>query len=132
MVRHTEYCSDAKEDFTNPFRLATFAEKSKFIPPIATAPFPLNVKIPTILGKYNGMPDPSDHLLNFTTVGGVSGWTLAYWCHMFALTLTGATREWFEYYQMLKSRTGMICWPNFHNILVNKRNTCGTRLRFLM
>ncbi|XP_076887045.1 uncharacterized protein LOC143537076 [Bidens hawaiensis] len=42
------------------------------------------------------MTDPSDHLLNFTGVGGVSGWTLPYWCHMFALTLTGAAREWFE------------------------------------
>ncbi|XP_076951464.1 uncharacterized protein LOC143624844 [Bidens hawaiensis] len=73
-----------------------FAEKSKFIVPIATAPFPFNVKIPTSLGKYNGMTDPSDHLLNFVAVGGVSGWTLPYWCHMFALTFTRAAREWFE------------------------------------
>ncbi|XP_076915349.1 uncharacterized protein LOC143574662 [Bidens hawaiensis] len=42
------------------------------------------------------MTDPSDHLLNFKAVSGVSGWTLPYWCHMFALTLTGAAREWFE------------------------------------
>ncbi|XP_076881869.1 uncharacterized protein LOC143530129 [Bidens hawaiensis] len=42
------------------------------------------------------MTDPSDHLQNFVAVGGVSGWTLPYWCHMFALTLTGAAREWFE------------------------------------
>ncbi|XP_076941684.1 uncharacterized protein LOC143611358 [Bidens hawaiensis] len=42
------------------------------------------------------MTDPSDHLLNFVAVGGVSGWTLPYWCHMFALTFTGAAREWFE------------------------------------
>ncbi|XP_076955093.1 uncharacterized protein LOC143629806 [Bidens hawaiensis] len=42
------------------------------------------------------MTDPSDHLQNFVAVGGVSGWTLPYCCHMFALTLTGATREWFE------------------------------------
>ncbi|XP_076960154.1 uncharacterized protein LOC143636451 [Bidens hawaiensis] len=42
------------------------------------------------------MTDPSDHLLNFVAVEGVSGWTLPYWCHMFALTFTGATREWFE------------------------------------
>ncbi|XP_076944436.1 uncharacterized protein LOC143615086 [Bidens hawaiensis] len=56
----------------------------------------MNVKIPSNLGKYNGMTDPSDHLLNFTAVRGVSGWTLPYRCHMFALTLTGAAREWFE------------------------------------
>ncbi|XP_076923848.1 uncharacterized protein LOC143586121 [Bidens hawaiensis] len=42
------------------------------------------------------MTDPNDHLLNFLAVGGVSGWTLPYWCHMFALALTGAAREWFE------------------------------------
>ncbi|XP_076958334.1 uncharacterized protein LOC143634032 [Bidens hawaiensis] len=42
------------------------------------------------------MTDPSDHLQNFVEVGGVSGWTLPYWCHMFTLTLIGATREWFE------------------------------------
>ncbi|XP_076936517.1 uncharacterized protein LOC143603660 [Bidens hawaiensis] len=42
------------------------------------------------------MSDPSDHLLNFVPVGGVNGWTLPYWCHIFALTLTEATREWLE------------------------------------
>ncbi|XP_076931721.1 uncharacterized protein LOC143596966 [Bidens hawaiensis] len=42
------------------------------------------------------MTDPSDHLQNFVAVGGVSGWTLPYWCHMFALILTGVAREWFE------------------------------------
>ncbi|XP_076920910.1 uncharacterized protein LOC143582166 [Bidens hawaiensis] len=42
------------------------------------------------------MTDLSDHLLRFEAVGGVSGWTLPYWCHMFALTFTGAAREWFE------------------------------------
>ncbi|XP_076938907.1 uncharacterized protein LOC143607288 [Bidens hawaiensis] len=72
------------------------SKKSKFIPRIATAPFPMNVKIPSKLQKYNGMTDPSDHLLNFTAVGGASGWTLPYLCHMFALTLTGAARKWFE------------------------------------
>ncbi|XP_076929046.1 uncharacterized protein LOC143593240 [Bidens hawaiensis] len=42
------------------------------------------------------MTNPSDHLLRFVAVGGNSGWTLPYWCHMFALTFTGAAREWFE------------------------------------
>ncbi|XP_076900468.1 uncharacterized protein LOC143554637 [Bidens hawaiensis] len=49
-----------------------------------------------MVGRYNGMTDPSDHLQNFVAVDGVSGWTLHYWCHMFALTLTGAAREGFE------------------------------------
>lgn len=96
MVWHTEYCSDAKEDYTKPYRPSEFAENSKFVPRIATAPFPINVKIPTNLGKYNGMSDPSDHLLRFVVVGGISGWTLLCWCHMFTLTLTRASREWFE------------------------------------
>ncbi|XP_076915000.1 uncharacterized protein LOC143574212 [Bidens hawaiensis] len=56
----------------------------------------MNAKIPTSVGTYNGMTDPSDHLLRFVAVGGVSGWTLPYWCHMFALTFTGAARDWFE------------------------------------
>ncbi|XP_076934300.1 uncharacterized protein LOC143600515 [Bidens hawaiensis] len=42
------------------------------------------------------MSDPSDHLLNFVAVGGVSGWALPYWFHMLALTLTRAAREWFK------------------------------------
>ncbi|XP_076905390.1 uncharacterized protein LOC143561144 [Bidens hawaiensis] len=96
IVRHTEYHSNAERDFTKPYRPAAFAEKSKLIASIATTPFPVNAKIPTSVGKYNGMTDPSDHLQNFIAVGGVSGWTLPYWCHMFALTLIGAAREWFE------------------------------------
>lgn len=96
IVRHTEYCSDAEKDFTKPYRPATFFDISKFIPCFVTAPFPVNVKIPTTLGKYNGMSDPSDHLLNFMAVGGVNGWTLPYWCHMLALTFTRAAREWFK------------------------------------
>ncbi|XP_076926755.1 uncharacterized protein LOC143590041 [Bidens hawaiensis] len=50
------------------------------------------------------MTDPSDHLQNFVAVGGVSGWTLPYCCYMFALSLTGAAREWFE-----KLPDGQIC-----------------------
>ncbi|XP_076901927.1 uncharacterized protein LOC143556513 [Bidens hawaiensis] len=99
-VCHTQYHSYGEEDFTKPYRPAAIDEKSKFIARIATAPFPVNAKILTSVGKYNGMTDPSDHLQNFVAVGGVNGWTLPYWCHMFALTLTGATREWFKKFQM--------------------------------
>ncbi|XP_076948962.1 uncharacterized protein LOC143621419 [Bidens hawaiensis] len=96
VIRHIEYHRDAEKDFIKPYRSVAFAEKSKFIASIVTTPFPVNAKIPTTVGRYNGMTDPSDHLQNFVAVGGVSGWTLPYWCHMFALTLTGAAREWFE------------------------------------
>ncbi|XP_076948884.1 uncharacterized protein LOC143621306 [Bidens hawaiensis] len=95
-IRQAEYHNNAEHDFSKPYRLESLAEKSKFIPSIATAPFPINAKIPTSVGTYNGMTDPSDHLLKFEAVGGVSGWTLPYWFHMFALTFTGAAREWFE------------------------------------
>ncbi|XP_076937057.1 uncharacterized protein LOC143604478 [Bidens hawaiensis] len=54
IVRHTEYHSNAERDFTKPYRPAAFAEKSKFISSIATAPFPVNAIIPTSVGKYNG------------------------------------------------------------------------------
>ncbi|XP_076925516.1 uncharacterized protein LOC143588387 [Bidens hawaiensis] len=54
VVRHTVYHSDAEEDFTKPYRPAAFAEKSKFIASIATTPFPVNAKIPTTVGRYNG------------------------------------------------------------------------------
>ncbi|XP_076957044.1 uncharacterized protein LOC143632396 [Bidens hawaiensis] len=74
----------------------TFKETEDDLEKILKSPFPINAKIPTSVGKYDGMTDPSDHLLNFVAVGGISGWTLPYWCHMFALTFTGAAREWFE------------------------------------
>ncbi|XP_076944310.1 uncharacterized protein LOC143614893 [Bidens hawaiensis] len=96
VVRQAGYHSDAEEDFSMPYRPDAFAEKSKFIAKIATSPFPVNAKIPTSIGKYDGMTDPNDHLLNFVAVGGVRGWTLPYWCHMFALSFTGAAREWFN------------------------------------
>ncbi|XP_076900035.1 uncharacterized protein LOC143554062 [Bidens hawaiensis] len=54
VVRHTEYHSNAERDFTKPYRPAAFAEKSKFITSIARAPFPVNAKIHTSVGKYNG------------------------------------------------------------------------------
>ncbi|XP_076959022.1 uncharacterized protein LOC143634972 [Bidens hawaiensis] len=96
VVHKAGYHSDAEKDFTKPYRPAAFAENSKFISRIATALFPVNAKIPMSVGKYSGMTDPSDHLLNFVAVGGVSGWTLPYLCHMFALTFTETAREWFE------------------------------------
>ncbi|XP_076906621.1 uncharacterized protein LOC143562801 [Bidens hawaiensis] len=61
VVRHTEYHSNAERDFTKPYRPAAFAEKSKFIASIATAPFPVNAKIPTSVGAarewFEKLPD---------------------------------------------------------------------------
>ncbi|XP_076959037.1 uncharacterized protein LOC143634992 [Bidens hawaiensis] len=109
VVRHAEYYSSTEHDFLKPYCPESFAEKSKFIPAIATAPFPINAKIPTSVGAYSEMTDPSDHLLRFEAVGGVSGWTIPYWCHMFALTFTGAAREWFEKLPCGKIRS----WKDF-------------------
>ncbi|KAI3762776.1 hypothetical protein L1987_53217 [Smallanthus sonchifolius] len=46
--------------------------------------------------KYDVLGDPDDHLNGFYTAGGVEGWTLPVWCHMFAQTLTGVARAWFD------------------------------------
>ncbi|XP_076943463.1 uncharacterized protein LOC143613710 [Bidens hawaiensis] len=62
IVRHTEYHSNAERDFTKPYRPTAFAKKSKFIAVIAIAPFPVNAKIPTSVGKgskewFEKLPD---------------------------------------------------------------------------
>lgn len=41
LAKHTTCCSDLEVDLTKPYHPTTFAEKSKFIPRIATAPFPV-------------------------------------------------------------------------------------------
>ncbi|XP_022041522.1 uncharacterized protein LOC110944115 [Helianthus annuus] len=53
-------------------------------------------KIPSNVGKFNGLTDPDDHLRVFTSAGLVGGWTLPLWCHLFVQTLTGPARIWFD------------------------------------
>ena len=48
------------------------------------------------MGKCDGLSDPDDHIQSFTTAGRVGAWTLPAWCHLFAQTLTGAARAWFD------------------------------------
>ncbi|KAI3807942.1 hypothetical protein L1987_23880 [Smallanthus sonchifolius] len=86
------YNRSADEDLTKPYRPEAFAEKSKFTLRIAQAEFPAKTKMPSTVGKYDGSGDPDDYLNGFYTAGGVEGWTLSVWCHMFVQTLTGAAR----------------------------------------
>ena len=62
---------------------------------IALAPLE-RAKLPSNVGKYNGLTDPDDHLRLFTGAGLIGGWTLPMWCHLFVQTLTGAARLWFD------------------------------------
>ncbi|XP_021999218.1 uncharacterized protein LOC110896087 [Helianthus annuus] len=62
---------------------------------IALAPLE-KAKLPSNVGKFNGLTDPDDHLRVFTSTGLVGGWTLPLWCHLFVQTLTSAARIWFD------------------------------------
>ncbi|KAI3807946.1 hypothetical protein L1987_23884 [Smallanthus sonchifolius] len=86
------YNRSADEDLTKPYRPEAFAEKSKFTLRIAQAEFPAKTKMPSTVVKYDGSGDPDDYLNGFYTAGGVEGWTLPVWCHMFVQTLTCAAR----------------------------------------
>ncbi|KAJ0547312.1 putative retrotransposon gag domain-containing protein [Helianthus annuus] len=62
---------------------------------IALAPLE-KAKLPSNVGKFNGLADPDDHLRVFTSACLVGGWTLPLWCHLFVQTLTGPARIWFD------------------------------------
>jgi hypothetical protein len=51
---------------------------------------PSNVKI------YDGLGDPEDHMELFKGAAKVEHWSLPIWCHIFAQTLTGPARVWFN------------------------------------
>ncbi|XP_035839597.1 uncharacterized protein LOC118487153 [Helianthus annuus] len=92
---HAVYNPEAEHDYNLIYRPAEAAENSKFISEIALAPLE-KAKLPSNVGKFNGMTDPDDHLRVFTSAGLVGGWTLPMWCHLFIQTLTGAARLWFD------------------------------------
>ncbi|XP_076958699.1 uncharacterized protein LOC143634537 [Bidens hawaiensis] len=91
-----KYHPEAVVDFSKPYRPTTSAGKSKFVAKIAEAELPENPKIPPMVGQYDGILDPDDHLQTITAAGLVSGWTMPLWCHIFTLTLVGDARAWFE------------------------------------
>ncbi|KAJ0601426.1 hypothetical protein HanIR_Chr03g0128211 [Helianthus annuus] len=83
------YIPEAEHNYDLIYRPAKAAENSKFIMEIALAPLE-KAKLPSNVGKFNGLTDPDDHLRVFTSAGLVGGWTLPLWCHLFVQTLTGA------------------------------------------
>jgi hypothetical protein len=54
------------------------------------------------VSKYEGASDPDDHLNAFIAAGGVEGWKLPVWCHMFVQTLVGPPRLCTRVYQRRK------------------------------
>ncbi|XP_022030313.1 uncharacterized protein LOC110931218 [Helianthus annuus] len=89
------YNPEAEYDYNLIYRPAEAAENSKFVKEIALAPLE-RAKLPSNVGKFNGLSDPDDHLRVFTSAGLVGGLTLPMWCHLFVQTLTGAARLWFN------------------------------------
>ncbi|XP_021998215.1 uncharacterized protein LOC110895244 [Helianthus annuus] len=89
------YNPEAEHSYDLIYRPAEAAENSKFVMEIALAQLE-KAKLPSNVGKFNGLTDPDDHLRVFTSVGLVGGWTLPLWCHLFVQTLTGAARIWFD------------------------------------
>jgi hypothetical protein len=74
---------EQNDELSKPYRLDAFIAKSKFTSRIAQAIFPKKVRMPSTVSKYDGTSDPDDHLNAFIAAGGVEGWTLPVWCHMF-------------------------------------------------
>ncbi|MFS8025304.1 putative retrotransposon gag domain-containing protein [Helianthus anomalus] len=70
--------------------------KSKFSARITHAKLPPKLKMPTIVKKYDGTTDPDDHMFDFDGAARVEQWSMPAWCFMFAQTLTGAARVWFD------------------------------------
>ncbi|XP_021974787.1 uncharacterized protein LOC110869890 [Helianthus annuus] len=89
------YNPEAEHNYDLVYRPAEAAENSKFILEIALAPLE-RAKLPSNVGKFNGLTDPDNHLRVFTSAGLVGGWTLPLWCHLFVQTLTGPARIWFD------------------------------------
>ncbi|XP_035832998.1 uncharacterized protein LOC118481818 [Helianthus annuus] len=89
------YNPEAEHNYDLVYRPAKAAENSKFILEIALAPLE-KAKLPSNIGKFNGLTDPDDHLRVFTSAGLVGGWTLPLWCHLFVQTLTGPAWIWFD------------------------------------
>ncbi|KAI3797126.1 hypothetical protein L1987_32378 [Smallanthus sonchifolius] len=87
---------DFEDDYSKPYRPSTARSRSKFINKIAEFTFPPKLKMPSNVGKYDGLGDPDDHLAIFIGAAEVEQWSIPVWCHMFMQTLTGAARVWFD------------------------------------
>ncbi|XP_021990890.1 uncharacterized protein LOC110887618 [Helianthus annuus] len=83
-------------DLTKPYHPVSMTAKSKFSARITHAMLPPKLKMPTTVKKYDGTTDPDDHMFDFDGAACVEQWPMPAWCFMFAQTLTGAARVWFD------------------------------------
>ncbi|KAJ0691240.1 putative retrotransposon gag domain-containing protein [Helianthus annuus] len=83
-------------DLTKPYHPVSMTAKSKFSARITHAKLPPKLKRTTIVKKYDGTTDPDDHMFDFDGAARVEQWSMPAWCFMFAQTLTGAARVWFD------------------------------------
>ncbi|KAL8228394.1 hypothetical protein R6Q57_015978 [Mikania cordata] len=56
-------------DYNQPYKPPELAMKSKFVALIALAEFHRKLKMPTNVGKYDGLTDPEDHYNVFMSAG---------------------------------------------------------------
>ncbi|KAL9997752.1 hypothetical protein Hdeb2414_s0600g00922521 [Helianthus debilis subsp. tardiflorus] len=83
-------------DLTKPYHPVSMTAKSKFSARITHAKLPPKLKMPTTVKKYDGTTDPDDHMFDFDGAARVEQWPMPAWCFMFAQTLTGVARVWFD------------------------------------
>ncbi|KAJ0797872.1 hypothetical protein HanPI659440_Chr04g0178651 [Helianthus annuus] len=83
-------------ELTKPYHPVSMTAKSKFSARITHAKLPPKLKMPTTIKKYDGTTDPDDHMFDFDGAARVEQWPMPAWCFMFAQTLTGAARVWFD------------------------------------
>ncbi|XP_021985818.1 uncharacterized protein LOC110882015 [Helianthus annuus] len=83
-------------ELTKPYHPVSMTAKSKFSARITHAKLPPKLKMPTTVKKYDGTTDPDDHMFDFDGAARVEQWPMLAWCFMFAQTLTGAARVWFD------------------------------------
>jgi hypothetical protein len=69
---------------------------TKFSARIANFKIPPKTKMPVNVKTYDRMGDPDDHLELFMGAAKVDQRSLPIWCHMFAQTLIGPARLWFN------------------------------------
>ncbi|XP_022040680.1 uncharacterized protein LOC110943238 [Helianthus annuus] len=79
-----------------PYHPTSMTSQLKFTLRIVNAPLPAKLKMPPTLKFYDGTSDPDDHMFAFAGATKVEQWPMPAWCHMFAQTLTGSARVWFD------------------------------------
>ncbi|KAJ0790043.1 hypothetical protein HanPI659440_Chr05g0210511 [Helianthus annuus] len=84
------------QELLMPYHPTSMTSQSKFTLRIVNAPLPAKLKMPPTLKFYDGTSDPDDHMFAFAGAAKVEQWPMPAWCLMFAQTLTGSARVWFD------------------------------------